>query len=314
MFEYFYQLCAVVFLLQGVSTPVLMAALFLSWRKQSRRLEELRGELEADERKGLKSAELFEALLRRLPKLRPLKCANCGGAVLLKEEATRCPYCGAEGELPEDYAEAVSLKARTAGLLGSAVRHWRVANVLTHPFVRWGFFVMVFAEPLVLFPVVLVGSNLYPDAWVDRAFASLGETVGFLVMLAAFLGFVVWMVVFIMLTNLSKTLRAGLPVVPVFERRALGREAASCQSCGGGVEYGAGDFACLCAYCNVENFRARFARRERSKSEEELSLTKSALFGAMDVIEEYVGSAFFLLAILVSACVLLTLVYAYKNL
>ena len=314
MFEYFYDLCAVVFLLQGVSIPVLLAVLYLQWRRQSRQLEDLRKESEAEGRKVSKSDALFEALLRRLPKLRPLKCANCGGGALLRARAAFCPYCGTEGELPEDYAEAVSLKARTAGLLRSAVRHWRVANVLTHPFVRWGFFVMIFAEPLVLFPVVLIGSNLYPDAWVDRVFGALGETVGFLVMLAAFLGFIVWMIVFIMLANLSKTLRASLPVVPVLGGRARGREAASCQACGGGIEYDAGGFACLCGYCNVENFRVRFARRERAHAEEELTLTKAALFGAVDIIEDYVGSAFFLLAILAVACVLLSLFYALKNL
>ena len=314
MFEYFYDLCAVVFLLQGVSIPVLLAALYLLWRKRSRQLEDLRKELEAEGRKGVKSDGLFEALLRRLPKLRPLKCANCGGGVLLRARATFCPYCGTEGELPEDYAEAVSLKARAAGLLRSAVRHWRVANVLTHPVVRWGFFVMIFAEPLVLFPVVLIGSNLYPGAWVDRVFGALGETAGFLVMLSAFLGFIVWMIVFIMLANLSKTLRASLPVVPVPGGRARGREASSCQACGGGIEYDAGDFACLCGYCNVENFRVRFARRARAHAEEELTLTKAALFGAAEIIEDYVGSAFFLLAILASACVLLSLFYAFKNL
>jgi hypothetical protein len=166
----------------------------------------------------------------------------------------------------------------------------------------------------VLFPVVLIGSNLYPEAWVDRVFGALGETVGFLVMLSAFLGFIVWMIVFIMLANLSKTLRAKLPVVPVLGGRARGREASSCQACGGGVEYDAGDFACLCGYCNVENFRVRFARRERAHAEEELTLTKAALFGAVEIIEDYVGSAFFLLAILASACVLLSLFYALKNL
>jgi hypothetical protein len=314
MFEYSYQLCAVVFLLQGISTPVLLAVLYLRWRKRSRQLEDLRKELEAEERKGFKSDELFEALLRRLPKLRPLKCANCGGGVSLREGATFCPYCETEGGLPEDYAEAVSLKARAARLLKSAVRHWRVANVLTHPAARWGFLVMAFAEPLVLFPAVLIGSNVYPDAWVDRAFGALGETVGFLVMLSAFLGFIVWMIVFFMLASLSKSLRATLPVVPVLGGSARGREASSCQACGGGIEYDAGDFACLCGYCNVENFRVRFARRERAHAGKELALTKTALFGAVEIIEDYVGSAFFLLAILVTACVLLSLFYAFKNL
>jgi hypothetical protein len=288
-------------------------ALGLLWRRQSRRLEALRAELEPARRPGAKADEIFEALLRRLPALRPLKCAGCGGAVLLAGGATRCPYCGAGGDAPADYVAAVSLRSRLKGLLKSALRHWRVANVLTHPVVGRAFFLMIFAEPLVLFPVVLIGSNLYPDAWVDKAFGALGETAGFLVMLAAFLGFIIWMVVFIMLSNLSKTLRHKLPVVPVSAGETRGRATSDCQTCGGAVEYGAGDFACLCGYCHVLNFRVRFARRERRRAADEATLTKSALFGAMEIIEETVGSAFFLLALLSGAAFLLAAFYALKN-
>ena len=314
MFAYFYQFCVVVFLLQGVATPFLLLGLGLVWRRQSRRLEALRRELESARGPDVKAERLFELALKRLPKLRPLKCANCAGGVLLREGETLCAYCGARGELPADYGAARSLKSQLRSLLRSAVRHWRVANVLTHPAARWGFFLLIFAEPLVLFPSVLVGSNLYPDAWVDRAFAALGETAGFVVMLAAFLGFIVWMVVFIMLSNLSRTLRAKLPAAPAFGGETRGREAAACQTCGGAVEYDANAFACLCDYCHVTNYRARFARRERARGERQAAETKSALFGAMDIIEDFVGSAFFLLLILAGAAVLLSLFYAVKNL
>ncbi len=82
----------------------------------------------------------------------------------------------------------------------------------------------------------------------------MGETTAFLVMLSAFFGFIIWMIVFIFLTTLSKSLRKELPVVPVFEAEIRGSETASCQACGGGIEYDAGDFVCICSYCNVENF------------------------------------------------------------
>jgi len=171
---------------------------------------------------------------------------------------------------------------------------------------------MIFAGPFVLFPVVLVGSNLFRDTWADRGLKSLGETAGFLVMLAAFLGFIVWMFVFICLAMLAKSLRKNLPVAPVFGERVRRFETANCQTCGGAIEYDAGAFACACAYCNVENFRVRFTRRERS--ERQRTQTKSALFGAMEVIEEFVGTFFFVLLILALASVLLVVVYAFKNL
>ncbi|MBA2735102.1 MAG: hypothetical protein H0U54_19845 [Acidobacteria bacterium] len=40
----------------------------------------------------------------------------------------------------------------------------------------------------------------------------MGETTAFLAMLSAFFGFIIWMIVFIFLTTLSKSLRRELPV------------------------------------------------------------------------------------------------------
>ena len=314
MFYYFYLVCVAVFLAQGVSIPLLLALSGWLWRKQSRRLESLRAELEVPKSKGVRPRDIPELLLKSLPALKPLNCANCGGNVLLREAETFCPYCETRAPAPEDYAAASSLKAEVKKIYASAVRHWRVANALTFRPSRWFFAVMIFAEPFVLFPVVLVGSNLFRDTWADRALKSMGETAGFLVMLAAFLGFIVWMFVFICLATLVKSLRRNLPLVPVFEERARRFETASCQACGGAIEYDAGAFACACAYCNVENFRVRFARRERARSERQKTQTKSALFGAMEIIEEFVGTFFFVLLILAVASVLLVAFHAIKNL
>jgi Zn finger protein HypA/HybF involved in hydrogenase expression len=314
MFAYFYQVCLVIFLLQGFSMPFLPIISGVLWWKRSRQLESLEKELELTRRKNIKSDKIFELILNGLPKLRPLNCGNCGGSILLQETATLCPFCQTRGALPEDYAAAVTLKAEVKSLLKNAVGHWRVANFLTNPLAGWVFLLLIFIEPLVLFPVVIIGSNIFPDTRIDRAFGALGEVATFLLMLSAFFGFIIWMIVFIFLTNLSKSLRVKLPVVPVLEDGIRGSETASCQSCGGGIEYDAGDFACLCSYCNVENFRVRFVRRERARSEEQKTRTKSLLFGAMEILEDFVGTFFFVSLILVSASILLMLFYAIKNL
>jgi Zn finger protein HypA/HybF involved in hydrogenase expression len=316
MFYYFYQVCVAVFLAQGVSVPLLLALSGWLWWRQNRRLEDLRAESEVSTPKPSKGAaprDLPELILKSLPVLTPLNCANCGGSVLLRETETFCPYCETRAAAPEDYAAASALKTEVKKIYASAVRHWRVANVLTFRPARWFFVLMIFAEPFVLFPVVLVGSNLFRDTWADRALKASGETASFFLMLAAFLGFVVWMVVFICLAALAKSLRRNLPVVPVFEERVRRSETARCQACGGAIEYDAGALACACAYCNVENFRVRFARRERARSEQQRTQTKSALFGATEVIEEFVGTFFFVLLILASASVLFVVVYALKN-
>ena len=314
MFAYFYQLCIVIFLLQGVLSPLLLIFSGVLWFRQSQRLESLKKDLDISREKKIKPSETSESILNRLPKLTPLSCADCGAGVLLQETETLCPHCHARGDLPEDYAAAVSLKSQAKSLLKSALRHWRVANVLTNRLGGWVFFLLIFIEPLVLFPTVVIGSNVFPNTWIDKAFNSLGETTTFLVMLSAFFGFIIWMIVFIFLTSLSKSLRTKLPVVPVFQDNIRGSETASCQACGGGIEYDAGDFACLCSYCNVENFRVRFVRRERAQAEKQRTRTKSVLFGAMEILEDFVGTFVVVLVILVGASILLTVFYAIKNL
>ena len=162
---------------------------------------------------------------------------------------------------------------------------------------------------------MLIGSDLYPDTWFDRAFKTLGESWTFLIMLLAFFGFIIWMVVFIFLNTMSRSLRKNLPLRPVLETPAIsGSETDKCQACGGGIEYTAGDFACLCSYCSVENFRVQFVSRERSASESRSSKTRSTLFGAMTIVEDLTGTFFFVISILIGASVLLSLLYAAKNL
>jgi hypothetical protein len=109
-------------------------------------------------------------------------------------------------------------------------------------------------------------------------------------------------------------LRKSLPVVPVFEGKLRGGETANCEACGGAIEYDRGDFACICSYCNVENFRVRFARRERAQAEKQKTQTKSVLFGAMEILDDFVGTFFFVSLILVGGSILLGVIYAAKNL
>src|ERR1051325_9340322 len=154
MFYYFYQVCIAVFLVQGVSVPILLALSGWLWWKQSRRLEALKGELRGA--RELKAGEIPELVLKSLPVLKPLSCANCGGGLLLQETETRCPYCDTRGPPPEDYAEAGALRSEVRKLYASAVRHWRVANVLTFRPARLLFVLLIFAEPFVIFPAVLV--------------------------------------------------------------------------------------------------------------------------------------------------------------
>ncbi len=132
-----------ILLLQGIFLPFLLIISRILWLKQRRkrarlvrelllsdtaRLRELKTRMTPQEAreslkkesgispagetkyfKKAKSSEISELILNNLPKLKPLKCGNCGSGVLLKETGTLCSYCGARSRLPDDYKVAVSL-------------------------------------------------------------------------------------------------------------------------------------------------------------------------------------------------------------
>ncbi len=274
----------------------------------------LKKELDLADHRVSKSRDTRQSILENLPKLKPLNCGNCGAGVLLKELGTVCPRCDSRDALPDGYAETIGLKLKVRKLIRTALRHWRIANVLTLPVVGWVFFLAIFFEPLVLFPTALIGANLFSDTWIDKSFTLMGESISFVIVLAAFLGFIVWMIIFIMLSNLSRTLRKSLPIVADSETKLNASAVANCESCGGGVVYEENDLACLCSYCNVVNYRVQFVRREQIKTESQKVQSTFVLFGAMEILDEFVGMFFFLSIMLVGSSLVLAIVYAIKNL
>jgi hypothetical protein len=314
LFLYFYQICLAVFFVQGVTIPLIVLFSGILWWNQNRRLQYLEKLLERIRRKGTSGSTDISKLLDHLPKLEPLKCISCGAGVLLREADTFCPYCKLPGPMPKDYAPAVSLKQQIGPLVRSAVRHWGAANVLTFPLVRWAFFLLIFAGPFVVFPTVAIGANIYRDTWFDRMITAAGESMTLVVMIPSFLGVFIWMVVFIFIYRLCKDLRSSLPAYPVLERAADGTETAECEACGGGISYAGSDFACVCPYCNVENYRTRFVRTERKGLERKKTDVHSVTFAAMRIIDDFIGGFFFTLLILAVAASLLVVFAWFKNL
>jgi hypothetical protein len=137
MFRYFYQICLVIFLGQGIVLPLLIILAGALWAKQNRRLEALQKELAHARQQEKQTSKRIDRILAQLPKLQPLNCAACGAGLLLRESETRCPNCEARGPLPADYAATISLKQQLKGLARTASRYWHAANSLTWPPVAW---------------------------------------------------------------------------------------------------------------------------------------------------------------------------------
>ncbi|MGZ8313065.1 MAG: hypothetical protein ACXWUR_13485 [Allosphingosinicella sp.] len=295
MFRQIYETGLAIFLLQGVSIPLLLLVSGTAWFRQMSRLSVVEKALARDRKRHGKT---LASMLDHVPKLRPLNCANCGSPVALEVSSATCTACRSVSDLPEDYRATLKLRRQLTRLATVAIRHWLVARILASAPARWFFFLMIFGEPL-LFVIVLIGSGTYDDTFFDRAFERIGEAWAFALMLMAFAGFILWMIVFIFLTSLAKELRSKVKAFPDFRRKEIrDPEFSTCQSCGGGIRFSSGSFAALCSYCAVANFRAEHARRERAVSEENQVLTRGTLFGAMEVIEGFAGTFFVAMAIL----------------
>jgi len=309
MFRTLYEASLVVFLAQGVLLPLILAAAGWAWFRQLARLGAIERELGED---GKRHERTLKSLLEALPKLRPVNCPACGSAVALEDESATCISCKSDVPLPEDYTATNALRRRLKRLSARAARHWIVARILTSTPARFFFFLMIFAEPL-LFMVVLVGAATWGDTFFDRAFEAIGEPWGTVVMAMGFGGFIIWMILFVMLTNLSKELRQQLKDVPVLAPERVASEPAefgNCQACGGGVHFQPRAFAILCGWCGVENIRPDHIRRERAGTEAKKRDTRASLFSAMEVIEGFISTVFIAMTILATAFLLLFLIAA----
>ncbi len=311
MFERIYEISTTIFLLQGTLLVPLILWSCYAWYRQMARWSALEKALGADRHEHKRT---LSRLLERLPHLQPLNCANCGGALALETDRMTCTSCRARTQLPEDYTATIILRRRLRRLTRAATRDWRIARLLVSWPVRVFFLLWIFAQP-VMFGIALIGAVEYPASFVDRMLAMLGETWGTVLVALSFVGFIMWMIVSIMLTNLSKELRGrqrdfpalGALAVPV---TAGGVAYANCQSCGGGVRFDARAFACLCNYCGVENYRAAKTARERADAEAKHLDTGTSLFGAMEIIEEFTATFAITMTILGTGFVLLALFQA----
>jgi hypothetical protein len=294
--------------------PLLLVLSGRAWWRQTSELEALSTKAEAAQAAGKtwKSTQHgLDKLLAHLPKLAPLQCHACGAGLRLGLEDATCAHCSTRRPLPEDYAVLAKLRQLCAPLIARANGHVRLANLLQHPLTRLWLRSMILVEPA-LFTVVLIGATMQEKTRVDRALEAMGEGPAFVLMLMAFLGFIIWMVVFILWANLASEVRKDLPALPALRPVVRAREPAQCTPCGGPIQYEGGALAALCDYCHVLSYRARFAGQERATSQAKVQEADSLLFSAMQIIEEHTGTFFFTLSIMCLGSVLLALLCLFR--
>ncbi len=295
MFRQVYEIAVAVFLLQGLLIPVLLLVSGIAWSRQIARLTVMEKAVVRDRKQR---GEGLDRLLGSLPKLDPLQCANCGSPVVLDARSARCIGCASVSELPPDYRATRILRRALGRISAAAIRDWRIARVLASRPVLWFLRLMVVAEPL-LFVLVMIGAVTFGDTYFDRMIEELPNELEYGLMTLALCGFIIWTIVFIMLAALARDMKNKLPAFPEVRPGELGAaEYAACHACGGGIAFRPGAFATLCPYCAVATFRPAFARRERERSEEQEVLTRASMFGALEIIGDFTGFFFIVMAIM----------------
>jgi Zn finger protein HypA/HybF involved in hydrogenase expression len=181
------------------------------------------------------------------PPLEPWTCRNCGAGLVLEQQQTPCPRCGAAVALPAEDAGLVRFRTAERQRLQRATTYLRRAIVVS-TYSRRLF--LLIALWLCAMPVVLIiGGGEF------RTYDALIEPIGdwFNV---SFYTLIVWIIVFF-------AARTRTPGIFLARYRGGGNidqiEAAQCSACQGAIEYRKGDMATVCDRCATVSYRVRFA-------------------------------------------------------
>ncbi|EDY17591.1 hypothetical protein CfE428DRAFT_4889 [Chthoniobacter flavus Ellin428] len=286
-----------VLLFQGLSLPFGVVAVYFLCMRQWKQLVAIQKHAGSAARRGA-----FHEATRGLPAFEPLKCSKCGAGLLLEPEALHCGNCGHQCSVPPDYRAAVVLEQKLQRLLRSAQGAWRFAWVLTSRPARILLVLLIAAQVFALVPLAMLDFDRRPDTAVFRYLATLPEGPLFF---TGVLGEASWFIGLCLLIDLSKRMRRDLPVVPVLSQELKVSETTSCQSCGGAIHYDHRAFAVICPYCHVENFRVQSTRTARGRDEKHQARVEFALFGALNIVNEFLWTIWIWGAMAVAAALVI---------
>jgi hypothetical protein len=207
-----------------------------------------------------------------LPRLAPLKCPRCAAPVPITPTDLKCPSCGTEVVVPDDYAQTLGLRAESAKGLRRAVWTWRRARVGSSvPVIVF----MLFGGPAVLAASLLgalgiVGPGNLPMPLIISALM-MGVTFGLTMFCAAF--------------YLMES-RGLIPAVPKVGRSVGEAETSACSLCGAPVAFASGQLVTGCGYCGGEIYRVALARRARAVAADEATEVAVSIYDTMVELQE----------------------------
>lgn len=195
------------------------------------------------------------------PRIEPLHCQACGGAVPLLDTAFDCPFCKAAIRPPEEYLRIFELRRKATDELHRAERLWRASRITTSWPVVWLFRLLVlgWAGAVIVSAVILSDVWPKPVAWL----AGLLACVQILVGLAMASGF--------------RESRKELPPLPDAKFFHAPAENGTCPDCGAPVRFADDRMAATCAYCGADAYRAGVAEAARADAAIHADRTRKSL-------------------------------------
>lgn len=283
----FAQIIQSIFFLQGALLPIgLGFALWYWWRteQQATAFEQIMP-------KPRDSRKTQANILHTLPVLEPLNCDSCAAGVVLTKTGTHCPNCGRDAPAPADYTAVLELKTQVAQMFARATSHTKVAQFLTHSWVQTLFWALAALQFAVLLGVLVTTEERF---FLESQLKPLLEVLG----IAGFFAVFILALVYWMLGALSAELRRQVPALPSLPLEAGQPKTAACRTCGGTLEFSATDFAALCSYCNVENYRAEFTQTARANQNSQLEQQQSVVLRSLAIIAQYPSTVVILVVLL----------------
>lgn len=227
-----------------------------------------------------------------LPRLAPLKCAQCAAPVPIVPDKMACPSCAAPLAVPEDYRETLTLRAQSAKNFRRAESEWRKA---------WRY-----SMPLVTNLLLLV-STLYLAAWLLGLLSPFTLTRPLMAFISIILSGVTLSAGLFFYTFYLMSAHRLLPPLPAIGKEVGREEVAGCRQCGAALAFAAGALVSGCGYCGSESYRVALARSARRVAAEEEATTAVSVYHAVVELEERRKGVFIAVAVIGTAVLLFVL-------
>lgn len=226
-----------------------------------------------------KRAEKKSQTVQPKEKLKPLNCGACAAALAFDGDLLRCTHCDSTQPVPESYAEIFEHRSQGLKDIHEASRYLNKARILTSNWLKAAIILVgfwLFLSPIYL---MIAASN---DHRYDALIKGFGNWV---ILMGA--SQVLWVIIcFMTAASMSKVKLT----VPKFKdpKEAVKPEFAGCASCGGGIQFAAGDLATLCGFCGVETFRSQISWSVAKKAKGQAQVARESLAKAQQACERAV--------------------------